>query len=88
VIKENEVVCEAANLASPPPESSPTSIPIIAMEETLPGRYWVLVNFPGRTSLTLTSNADRKLAIAVMDAARTVCREALAYAASQQEEAL
>ena len=71
---KTEVPCE---------QSAATLVPRIAMEEITPGRFWVLVNFPGRTSLSLATNADRELATAVADAARAVSREALAYAADR-----
>jgi hypothetical protein len=59
-------------------------VPRIAINELKPGEFWVLVNFPGRSSLTLCTTADLDLATEIMETARLVAREALAYAGSLQ----
>ncbi len=86
MLNDKEVLCDVPAHSSP--EQPPTQIPIIAMEEVTPGRYWVLVNFPGRSSLSLATNADRELAVAIADAACAVSREARAYFSSRKEGAL
>jgi hypothetical protein len=57
------------------------------MEEITPGRFWVLVNFPGRTSLSLATDADRDLAEELMGCARRVAVESLAYTKQTLDQA-
>ncbi len=83
-VREKVDIPELPSSAQPSPANSESvSIPRIAMGETLSGKYWVLLNFPGRTSLTLATKANRDLAEELMDCARRVAAESLAYAAER-----
>lgn len=53
----------------------------VAITETEPDRYWVIVNFPNRSSLTLCMNVDFLTASDLFKTARQLGAEALAYAA-------
>jgi hypothetical protein len=58
------------------------------MSELDPTHYWVMINFPGRSSVTLSANATLEVANALFDAARSMGAEALAYANQCVEAAL
>lgn len=56
-------------------------IPRVAMSEVTPGCYWVLLNYPGRSAVTLYTGANLDVALAVMSTAELVSAEALCWAA-------
>lgn len=57
-------------------------VPRVAMSEVSPGKFWVLLNFPGRTSVTLATDVTAELADEMMGLALRCCQEALQYAAA------
>jgi hypothetical protein len=54
----------------------------IAMAQMAPGEWWVMMNFPGRSSLTLSLDASQDEAYYLMELARKIGTEAIAYAAA------
>lgn len=76
-------LCAIAKLAEDP--LAKPGVPKIAMSELLPGCYWVMVNFPHRTAISLCTMASKEQAVILMEAARTVASEALSYAAEVAE---
>jgi hypothetical protein len=55
----------------------------IAMAQLTPGVWWVMMNFPGRSSLTLSTDIHQDEACALMEVARKIGAEALAWAAAK-----